>query len=418
MQSLFRLAASLVPGWQRPKPTDERVWTGAPGPLSRAGVPVSSEAVLQLDVVQAVQENLGGVVSSLPVGVFRRGPDGEREPDRAHRLHVLLNDRPNPRQTAQEHFDEQQRHLSTWRNAYARLVPADDGHPIGAIEPIHPSRLVKIERGEGGRVFYTFSGLGTATQEVLRDDQVWHVRKAPLTVDGLRGVPVWESAREVFGRAIAVREYGADFFRNSGLSGGVLEHPGTFKDKEARAEFLEAWREGGTGANRHRDRLLLHGVKYNQLVVKNNEAQFLETAAATDVQVCRLWNMPPHRVGILDRATFSNIEQQSIDYVVYTLAPWICAWEQAAHRDLLIGEEQDTHFVEINVAGLLRGDLAARYKAYAVARQWGWLSVNDIRRLENQNGIGPDGDIYLQPLNMGEAGDPEPEPEPKKREES
>lgn len=404
LQALGRLAAVFGSG--RPSGDDGRLW-GRPalGLQARSGVPVTSASVLQLDVVQAVLENIGGAISTLPVVVFRRAEDGTRTIDRAHPLHTLLNDRPNRWQTAQEFKDDAIRHLAFHRNAYARIV-GEGAVPVAALEPIHPERVTRIERDGQGRTYYTVAGLGGAPAEILRDDLMWHLRRAPLTVDGLRGLSVVETGRETFGRAIGVREYGDDFFANGGASGGVLEHPGRFADKAAQDQFLETWREGGTGRNRHRDRLLLNGVKYSPLSVKNNEAQFLETIANSDIQVCRLWNMPPHRIGILDRATLSNIEQQSIDYVVYTLAPWICGFEQGAERDLAFDlDGAGGVSVEINVAGLLRGDLTARYKAYAQGRQWGWLSVNEIRKLENMNSIGGDGDTYLQPKNMGDAAD-------------
>jgi HK97 family phage portal protein len=208
----------------------------------------------------------------------------------------------------------------------------------------------------------------------------------------------------VFGRAIAVKDYGDIWFRNSGQTGGTIEHPGQFKDNEERDAFLEAWRLSTTGANRHKDRLLTHGVRYNPLKVTNAEAQLLDTEKSSDVQVFGLWNFPPHRAARLDRATFSNIEQQSIDYVTHTIGPPVVAIEQAIERDLLVGEDQADLFAEFNVAGLLRGDILSRYRAYAIGRQWGWLSVNDVRRKENDNSIGPAGDEYLTPTNMVPAG--------------
>ena len=152
--------------------------------------------------------------------------------------------------------------------------------------------------------------------------------------------------------------------------------------------------------------MLLNGVRYNRQAVQNDEAQFLETLKEVSIKLCRLWNMPPHMAGILDKATFSNIEQQSTEFVVYTLAPYLVAIEQAASRDLLLGDDRDGYFVEFNVAGLLRGDFKTRMQGYAWGRQWGWLSVNDICRLENMPTIGPAGDVYLVPLNMSPTGAP------------
>jgi HK97 family phage portal protein len=389
-----------------PMPMDDpRAWTdGKANPVAQSGVVVTAAAALQLGVIQAVQEVLAGSISTLPFMVFERLPNGEKRAATELPIYRVLHTRPNARQTAQEFRDEMQRHLSVWRNCYAR-IESDGGQPISGLDPIHPERVAKIERMADGRVYYTINPVGTGTIETLRDDQIWHIRKAPLTLDGLRGLPVWETGREEIGRALAVEYYGARYFKNSGKGGGVLKHPGKFATKLDRDEFWEAWRMRSTGEMQHSDRLLTHGVEYVAANLNNDEAQFIETLRQCEVKVARLWQMPPHRVGILDRATNNNIEHQGIDYVVHTLAPWVAAWEQAASRDLLIGEQQDRFFAEINVAGLLRGDIMSRYRAYAQGRQWGWLSVNDIRRLENQAGIGPAGDRYLEAVNMRQAGE-------------
>lgn len=412
--SLFqRFMATL--GYGPMRPDDPRAW-GASTIVSASGISVTRDAALQLDVVQGVLEVLAGSVSTLPIMVFRRDGDAN-QPARDHPLFRVLHERPNARQTPQEFRDEMTRHLAFDRNAYARIL-SDGNAPVSGLEPIHPVRVSQIERGGDGRFYYTIAPVGTGQQEVLRDDQIWHIRKPPLTVDGLRGVPVWETGREVIGRALAVELYGARFFRNSGKSGGIIKHPGTFRTREDRDLFLETWRAAVTGDNQHSDRLLTHGVDYVPLGVQNDEAQFIETLKQVEIKLCRLWQMPPHRVQSLERATHSNIEHQGIDYVVHTLSPWITAWEEAASRDLLVGDERRTHFVEFNVAGLLRGDIQARYRAYALGRQWGWLSINDVRRLENMAPIGADGDRYLEPLNMAPAGsEPVPdEPPPTRRE--
>lgn len=383
---------------------DGRFWESQIA-ATMAGVAVTPQAAAGHWAVRAVEEALAGPISSLPFAVFERLDGDRRRLAREHPLYRVLHDRPNRRQTSQEFRDEQQRHLSLWRNCYARIWPAEDGGPVGELEPYHPSRLIDIRRGGDGWIYYSFSRLAPQIGvEVLREDQVWHIRKAPLTTDGLRGKAVWETDRETLGKALAVEQFGALYFANGGSGGGVLEHPGTFKTNEDRGKFLDNWRAGGVGLNRHKDRLLTHGVKYTPFSVKNDEAQFLETKKQCGYEVASIWNMPPHRVGMLERATNNNVEQQGIEYVIYTLGPYIAAWEQAATRDLLIGSDQDRYFVEINVAGLLRGDIKARWGSYAIARQWGWLSINDIRRLENMDPIGAEGDVYLTPMNMLPAG--------------
>lgn len=378
-----------------------RAWGGS-SYVSTSGQIVTAETTLSLDAVQGCLEALGGSVSTISFKLFERGENGARREATEHPLYRVLHDRPNASQTAQEFRDEQQRHLAYYRNCYA-LILSDGSAPVTGLLPIHPSRVSRIERDGDGTVWYEVRGLGTGATERIRGDMMWHLRKAPLTVDGLAGRPVFETARETIGRALAVEDYGSLWFNNSGLSGGVLKHPGGFKSVEDREAFLENWRAGRRGPNAHSDRLLTHGVDYVPYSVKNNEAQFLETMKHNELKICRIWQMPPHRAGILEESQYANIEQQSIDYVMYTLAPYISAWEQGVSRDLLVGQERERYFAEFNVSSLLRGDIAARYAAYAVARQWGWLSVNDIRKLENQMPV-TGGDEYLRPLNMSPVG--------------
>jgi HK97 family phage portal protein len=382
-------------------PMDPRLW-GQSLQQTIAGVTVTPDNALQLPVVQSVLARLGGTISSLPLMVFERtGPNGEgRRPAREHPVYRLLHSRPNRSQTSQEFRDEQERHLAWHRNAYSIIRPDESGFPVGSLEQVHPSRVIDIRWVAGVRV-YQIRDLPPSTEvRTYTEDQVWHIRKAPLTPDGLRGMPVWETSREILGRGLGVEQFGARFFANSSHAGGVIQHPGRFKDKEEQQNFLDAWRAGGSGANQHRDRLLLYGANYTPPALTNEASQFLETKKESKYEQASLWNMPGHMVGLLDRATFSNIEQQSIEFTVHTISPDVTAIEQSAERDLLIGEDQDRYFVEHNVAGLLRGDIKTRWQAYAWGRQWGWLSVNDIRKLENMDAIGPAGDVYVTPLNM------------------
>lgn len=385
-----------------------RFWGGfAPGAI--AGLVVGWRSALQLDVVQAVLGRLGGTCSTLPIMVYQRvGDEGDAIPVRSHPVFKLLSRRPNLTQTAQEFRSEQVQHLAYWRNAYTRLIPdPETGHPIGSLEQIHPSRLEDLWRGPDGWTYYRFTELAPRTGSfVIRQDELWHIRMAPLTEDGLRGQYMWESSRETFGRAIAVENFGSLFFANGGSGGGVLEHPGVFTNKDEQTRFLETWREGGSGLNRHKDRLLLNNVKYTPFSVRNDEAQFLETKKEMGGACARLFGMPPHMVGMLDKATNNNIEQQSLEYVMYCVAPILSAVEESAARDLLIGDEQDEFYVEHNVNGLLRGDWKSRWAGYGLGRQWGWLSVNDVLRLEGMAPIGPEGDERLVPMNMSAAGQP------------
>lgn len=389
-------------------PFDPRLW-GQISAMSSAGIAVTADAAHQLPVAQSVLARLGGTVSSLPLMVFERsGPNGEdRKPARNHPLFRLLHRQPNRAMTAQLFRDQIERDLAWERNAICIIRPDLDGFPIGELEYVSPRRLVDIFRGAGGTRHYKIrQPAPSSVVETFSEDEIWHICKAPLTDDGLRGRPVYETSREALGRALAVEQFGARFFANSSHAGGVIKHPGRFKDKDEEGNFLSAWRAAGIGANQHKDRLLLGGADYVPPGLTNETSQFVETRKEMAYSIASLWNMPPHMVGLMDRATFTNIEQQSIEYCVHTIAPDTVAIEQAAIKDLLIGEDQDRYFVEFNLAGLLRGDLKTRWQAYAWGRQWGWLSIDDIRRLENMDPIGADagGEQYLTPLNMVPAG--------------
>lgn len=385
-------------------PEGDRGWGGPIG-HSTSGVYVDEATASQHWAVRACRTAMSGPISTLPLQVFERLDGDRRRVAREHPIYRILHSRPNRRQTAQEFREDQEGHLSWWRNAYAIIRPAEDGYPVGELDPVHPSRVQDVKRGSDGWVYYWINRQSPAVGcDVYREDEILHIRRAPLTRDGLRGVPVWETDRETLGRAMAVEQFGALFFANGGSGGGVLSHPGTFKTKEDERDFVETWRSGGTGANRHKDRLLKHGVTYKANEVKNDESQFLETKKQCGYEVAAIWNMPPHRVGMLERATNNNIAEQGIEYVVYCLGPDITAWEQALSRDLLIGDDADRYFIEFNVAGFLRGDITKRWEAYARGRQWGWLSINDVRRLENMDPIGAAGDDYLTPINMAPAG--------------
>lgn len=400
------------------KPRDEwdpRFWGALGGGMSIAGVNVTDRNVSQLGAVQSVRYGLSSALSTLPVSVYRRGPNGSRTPLPDHPVTRMLGARPNERNAPGEFIGELAWHLSYYRNGFARILPPSDRlgpepYGLGGLDLIHPRRLALVERRYDGRLYYTFNPPATIVQntslvpETYREDELWHLRGNPLREDGLLGEPIFETAKNVFARAIAVHDYGDLWFANYGGTGGIIEHPGNFTSKEAERDFLDSWRSAGTGRNRHRDRLLKYGAKYTPLKVTNAEAQLLETEDSADTAVFGLWSYPPHRAGRLKRSTNNNIEQQGSEFVVYCLAPLAVAIEQAAERDLLLDNENGDLFVEYNFFGLLRGDLLNRYRAYLIGRQGEWLSANDILRWENMSPRkDPGGDDYKNPLTKDSA---------------
>lgn len=202
-------------------------------------------------------------------------------------------------------------------------------------------------------------------------------------------------AKNAVGMALACEEYGAKFFENGASPSGVLEHPSTIKNPD---KLRESWNSLFQGSgNSHRVAVLEEGLSFKPISISPNEAQFLETRKFQIDEIARIFRIPPHMVGDLERASFSNIEEQSLEFVKYTLNPWISRWEQAIQRSLFLETEKREYFVKFNVDGLLRGDYESRMNGYATARQNGWMSANDIRELENMDLI-PDelgGNLYL-----------------------
>ena len=263
---------------------------------------------------------------------------------------------------------------------------------------IHASH--EIEKHKNGRLYYMYlrcegdsPTLGKTSQVVLAPSDVLHI--PGLGFDGLVGYSPIAMAKNAIGLAIATEEYGAKFFANGAAPGGVLEHPGTIKDPQKVKESWNAAYQGSTNA--HRVAVLEEGMKYQAIAISPEQAQFLETRKFQINEIARIFRVPPHMLADLEKSSFSNIEQQSLEFVKYTLDPWVIRWEQAMNKALLLESEKPTVFIKFNVDGLLRGDYQSRMNGYATARQNGWMSANDIRELENLDRIPAElgGDLYL-----------------------
>lgn len=369
-------------------PDQEHMWRMAgTGGATVSGIYVSENRALQLPVVLDCLKVLSETVATLPLHIYERtGEDTRRRVDN-HPLADVLAVQPNDTNTAFEFFQAMTWRCAWERNAYAEIVPG----PRGAVDQLKPLKQVMCERtAAGGHQYRVYDENGA--ERILFPDEVWHWRAAPLDSTGLCGQPVMHTSREVIGRALAVQQYGSAFFANGGMSGGVIEGPG-FKTADDQSRFLDAWRRARTGHNAHKDAVLMPGMKYTPNIVSNEAAQFIETEKQQDMQLARIWRMQPHKVGILDRATFTNIEQQNIEHVVDTIMPWLVMIEQAISRDLIVANRR--YYAQFNVNGMLRGDTGSRFEAYAKAIQSGWLSPNDVRRLENLDPI-PGGDTYFR----------------------
>jgi len=270
-----------------------------------------------------------------------------------------------------------------------------------------PNRMT-VDRDEKGHIFYQYQVSDSDAPTMkngtvnLKQSEVLHI--PGLGFDGLVGYSPIAMAKNAIGLSIATEEYGAKFFANGATPGGILEYPGTVKDPD---RVRESWNKGFNGKNSHKVAILEEGMKYTPISISPNEAQFLETRKFQIDEIARIFRVPPHMVGDLEKSSFSNIEQQSLEFVKYTLEPWLMRWEQSINRALLSREEKNTFFVKFNVDGLLRGDYQSRMNGYATARQNGWMSANDIRELENLDLIPAEdgGDLYLINGNMTKLAD-------------
>ena len=385
-------------GQARDKPTNT-VGSGYSFMFGRttSGKPVNERTAMQTTAVYACVRILAETVASLPLHVYEY-KDGGKELVHDHPLYYLLHDEPNPEMTSFVFRETLMSHLLIWGNAYAQIVRDGSGRVLG-LYPLLPNKM-DVDRDNRGRIYYVYS---RDTNEnplfkdygdiKLRAEDVLHI--PGLGFDGLIGYSPIAMAKNAVGMTLACEEYGASFFANGANPGGVLEHPGVLKDP---SKVRESWNSVYRGTNNaHKIAVLEEGMKYQQIGIPPEEAQFLETRKFQINEIARLYRIPPHMVGDLEKSSFSNIEQQSLEFVKYTLDPWVIRWEQSLQKSLLLPGEKNKYFIKLNVDGLLRGDYQSRMNGYATGRQNGWFSANDIREMENMNPISDEegGNLYL-----------------------
>ena len=363
-----------------------------------AGKPVNEHTAMQMTAVYSCVRILAETLAGLPLHVYKYNDSGGKEKYLKHPLYKLLHDEPNPEMTSFTFRETLMSHLLLWGNAYAQIIRNARGEVI-ALYPLMPNKMT-VDRDKNGQLFYLYQRsiedaptLGKDSLVYLDPSDVLHI--PGLGFDGLVGYSPIAMAKNAIGLAMATEEYGAKFFANGAAPGGVLEHPGTIKDPQKVKDSWNAAYQGST--NSHRVAVLEEGMKYQQIGIPPEQAQFLETRKFQINEIARIFRVPPHMLADLEKSSFSNIEQQSLEFVKYTLDPWVVRWEQNMFRSLLTASEKSTVFIKFNVDGLLRGDYVSRMSGYATARQNGWMSANDIRELENLDRIPEElgGDLYL-----------------------
>lgn len=421
--TLFRTVRNSLGGWIAAErrmslsELDEMMDRSFMGGPTSSGVNVHAGSALTLSAVFCAVRLLAESIGSLPLFVLQRDAKGNRERLTRHALYAVLHHQANAEQTAMEFRETLQGHLELRGNAYAEIV-RDGGEQVRELWPLHPD-LVAPKRQDDGSLVYAVRVKNGAQTIYLPERKVLHLRG--LGSNGVTGFSTITMMAEMLGLGLGAQEYAARFFSNDGTPGGVLQMDGKLSEvaQKRLKEFFTA-QHGGL-SNRHRTAILEEGLKWQTIGISAKDAQILESRKFSITEVARMFNIPAHKLKDLEHATFTNIEHQNIEFVVDAIRPRCVRWEQRLSAALLSAEDRAAGvFIEHQVDGLLRGDFATRMAGYAVGRNGGWFSVNDIRRLENMNSI-ENGDIYLQPLNYQEAGQAPVEPptttKPARREE-
>ena len=363
--------------------------------VSSAGEKVDEKSAMQIATVYACVRLLAETVATLPLHLYRYRKDGKgKEKAVDHPLYRILYILPNPEMTSVTFRETMMTHLLLWGNCYAQIV-RDGKNGVLGLYPLLPE-LVEVDRDEQGRIYYVYHAYtddvpGETNKDIyFRRDEILHI--PGLGFNGLVGFSPIAMMKNALGNEIAVEKYGSSFFRNGAQPSGVLEHPGVLKDP---AKIRENWTEiYGRAGNAHKVAVLEEGMSYKPISLPPEDSQFLSTRQFGVEEICRIFGVPPHMVQDLQRATYSNIEHQGIDFVVHSLMPWLVKFEQGIIKDVLAGGEQMEYFPVFNVDGLLRGDYASRMQGYATAINNGIVSINEVRRMEG-----------FDPLPESEGGD-------------
>ena len=359
-----------------------------------SGEAVNETTAMQTSAVYACVRILAEAVAGLPLHVYERDAGGGKTVNAEHPLYRLLHDEPNEEMTSFVFRETLMAHLLLWGNAYAQVIRDGHGTPTALI-PLLPSKMA-VERTDKSALVYTYSG--DSGQVKLSRDGVLHI--PGLGFDGLIGYSPIAMAKNAVGMSIATEEYGAAFFANGANPGGVLERPAVVKDIQRLKDIWGAQYQGS--ANAHKVAVLEEGMRFHQIGIPPEQEQFLETRRFQIDEIARIFRGPPHMGGDLEKSSFSNIEQQSLEFLKYTVGPWVVRWEQSLSQSLLLPTEKGSVLIRFNVDGLLRGDYASRMQGYQEGIQNGFLSVNGVRSLKDMNLLPAEdgGDLHFVNGNM------------------
>lgn len=359
---------------------------------TRAGESVDEDLALRYAAVWACVNVIAKSIAILPWTTYQRTATGRRELPESG-VSWLLHTQPNPEMGPYQFKHMLMTHVLTWGNAYCEIERDNAGRPLW-LWPVTPDRVVP-DRNDAGEIVYLIRN-GQAGPTQIAAENMMHVRG--MGFDGIVGYSPIRMAAETIGAGLAMEKFGASFFGNGANMGGVLVHPQKLS-QAARENLEKSLRERAGASNALSWLVTEEGMKPERIGIPPDEAQFLETRQHTVLDICRWFGVPPHKVASLDRATWSNIEHQGIEFVTDTIQPWVTQLEEEANLKLFGRINRGRVYTKFNLGALLRGDMKSRYEAYAIGSQWGWLSANDIRSLEEMNPV-KNGSMYLVPSNM------------------
>lgn len=360
-----------------------------------SGKNVTEETAIQISTVYACVRVLAETIASLPLNVYESDGKGGSRIAENHPLEYLLHDAPNEEMTSFIWREQMMTQILLRGNSYSQIVRSGKT-AILSIYPLLSSNMT-VDRDDSGALTYKYQ-MADENTITLSPSEVLHI--PGMGFDGIMGYSPIALMKTTLGLTLAAEEYGSKVFGNGATPAGVLTHPNRLKDPE---KLRNAWNAAyGGSANAGKIAILEEGMKFERISMPNSEAQFLETRKFQVSEICRIYRVPPHMVGDLEHATFSNIEHQSISFAVHTIRPWLVRIEQSMNKALFSENERGKYFVKFNMDGLMRGDYKSRMEGYAIARQNGWMSADDIRGLENLNPIGAakGGEEYLVNGNM------------------
>ena len=371
-------------------------WLNGAG-ATESGVAVNEHKAMQMSAVYRSIALIGGTSASLPLHAYTKGENRKRVD------HKLVDD-PHPDLTWYDFRELQFVHLIGWGNCYAQKMRNSQGDVI-ELWPIRPERVKPGRASDGTKVYEVTNDAGV--KEGFTDREIFHV--PGLGFDGIAGVSVIQCARQAIGMGLAAEEFGARFFANGSMLSGILSTDQKLKQEQADT-LKKRWQEKIGGLKKsHQVAVLDAGAKFQPVSIPARDAQFIESRRFQVAEIARWFGVPPHMLADVERSTSwgSGIEYQGIQFLIYTLRPWLTRYEQRVTKALL----PRTTYAEFMVEDLLRVDTKSRYEAYGVGRQWGWLATNDVRRKENMTEVEGGDDDFLMPTNMMVRGEPLPEPE-------